>query len=96
MRAFRYLYRLPLFTWHVLVHLPLTLLLIAIGNGGPLSHGIVRWWAGGLLRVFGMRVQRIGTMVRYLSGATIIHTSRVPLTGPLRVGCSLFASGDSI
>lgn len=43
-----------------------------------------------------LRVQRIGTMVRYLSGDTITHTSRVPLTGPLRVGCSLFASGDSI
>ena len=74
MRAFRYLYRLPLFAWHVLIHLPLTLLLIAIGNGGPLSHGIVRWWAGGLLRVFGMRVQRVGTP---LPGGTLFVANHV-------------------
>lgn len=74
MRAFRYCYRLPLFVWHVLVHLPLTLLLMAIGKGGPLSHGILRWWAGGLLRVFGMRVQRTGTP---LAGGTLFVANHV-------------------
>lgn len=74
MRAFRYLYRVPLLAWHVLVHLPITLLLIAIGNGGPLSHGIVRWWAGGLLRVFGMRVQRVGAP---LPGGTLFVANHV-------------------
>ena len=74
MRAFRYLYRLPLFAWHVLIHLPLTLLLIAIGSGGSLSHAAVRWWAGGLLRVFGMRVQRIGTP---LPGGTLFVANHV-------------------
>lgn len=74
MRAFRYCYRLPLFAWHVLVHLPLTLLLMAIGKGGPLSHAILRWWAGGLLRVFGMRVQRIGTP---LPGGTLFVANHV-------------------
>ncbi|HEY1070919.1 MAG TPA: lysophospholipid acyltransferase family protein [Thermomonas sp.] len=74
MRAFRYLYRVPLLAWHILLHLPLTLLLIAIGNGGPLSHGIVRWWAGGLLRVFGMRVRREGTP---LPGGTMFVANHV-------------------
>lgn len=74
MRAFRYLYRVPLLAWHVLIHLPVTLLLIAIGNGGALSHAAVRWWAGGLLRVFGMRVQRIGSP---LPGGTLFVANHV-------------------
>lgn len=74
MRALRYLYRLPLFAWHVLIHLPITLLLIAIGSGGALSHAAVRWWAGGLLRVFGMRVQRIGTP---LPGGTLFVANHI-------------------
>lgn len=74
MRAFRYLYRVPLLAWHVLIHLPVTLLLIAIGNGGALSHAAVRWWAGGLLRVFGMRVQRIGAP---LPGGTLFVANHV-------------------
>lgn len=74
MRALRYLYRLPLFAWHVLIHLPITLLLIAIGSGGSLSHAAVRWWAGGLLRVFGMRVQRIGTP---LPGGTLFVANHI-------------------
>lgn len=43
-----------------------------------------------------LRVQRIGSVVRYMAGAAVVYTSRVPLTGPLRVGCSLFATGDSV
>lgn len=74
MRALRYLYRVPLFAWHVLVHLPVTLLLIALGRGGRLSHAAVRWWAGGLLRVFGMRVRRIGTP---LPGGTLFVANHI-------------------
>ncbi len=74
MRAFRYCYRVPLLLWHVFVHLPITLLLIALGNGGPLSHATVRWFAGGLLRVFGMRVQRTGTP---LPGGTMFVANHV-------------------
>ena len=74
MRAFRYCYRVPLLLWHVFVHLPITLLLIALGNGGPLSHAPVRWFAGGLLRVFGMRVQRTGTP---LPGGTMFVANHV-------------------
>ena len=68
MRPLRYLVRLPLLAWHVLVHLPLTLLLMAppfgrlrLAGGELLHHRMVRWWSGGLLRVFGMRVRRTGT-----------------------------------
>lgn len=62
-RILRTLYRLPLLAWHVLVHLSITMLLIAIGEvgGRKVGHAAIRWWAGGLLWVFGMRVQRVGT-----------------------------------
>jgi 1-acyl-sn-glycerol-3-phosphate acyltransferase len=63
LRACRYLYRLPMLAWHVLVHLPVVLLLIAIGDGGATAHAAIRWWARGLLRVFGMRVRGQGTPV---------------------------------
>ena len=63
LRFWRYLYRLPMLVWHALVHLPITLALIAAGNGGPVSHAAVRWWARGLLRVFGMRVRGVGAPV---------------------------------
>lgn len=74
MRALRYLYRTPLLLWHLLIDLPLTLLLIALGRGGRLSHAMVRWWSGGLLRIFGMRVQRIGTP---LPGGTLFVANHV-------------------
>lgn len=63
LRVLRTLLRLPLLAWHVLVHLPLTLVLIAIDTvgGKRVGHAAIRWWAGGLLRVFGMRVRRVGT-----------------------------------
>jgi 1-acyl-sn-glycerol-3-phosphate acyltransferase len=62
-RAARLALRVPLLAWHVLVHLPVTLLLIAIDTvgGHRVGHAAIRWWAGGLLRVFGMRVRRLGT-----------------------------------
>ena len=66
-RVLRYAVRLPFLLWHVLVHLPITLLLMAppfggmqLAGGGRLDHRLVRWWSGLLLRVFGMRVRRIG------------------------------------
>ena len=63
LRILRMLLRLPVLAWHVLVHLPITMLLIAIGEigGRKVGHAAIRWWAGGLLWVFGMRVRRIGT-----------------------------------
>ncbi|MCR6495122.1 1-acyl-sn-glycerol-3-phosphate acyltransferase [Thermomonas sp. S9] len=73
-RAWRYAYRTPLLAWHLLVDLPITLLLIALGRGGWLSHAMVRWWSGGLLRVFGMRLQREGAP---LPGGTLFVANHV-------------------
>ena len=74
LRSWRYLYRLPMLAWHALVHLPIILALIAAGNGGPVAHAAVRWWARGLLRVFGMRVRGVGTP---LPGGTMFVANHV-------------------
>jgi 1-acyl-sn-glycerol-3-phosphate acyltransferase len=66
-RVLRYAYRLPMLVWHVGLHLPVTLLLMSPLFGGvriggePLKHRMVRWWQGGLMRVFGFRMRRVGT-----------------------------------
>lgn len=66
-RVLRFAVRIPFLLWHVLVHLPITLLLMSPPFGGigqargdRLGHRMVRWWSGGLLRVFGLRVRRVG------------------------------------
>ena len=71
MRVLRYLVRFPFLLWHVFVHLPVTLLLMAppwggytFANGDRLDHRAVRAWSGGLMRVFGMRMCRVGTPMR--------------------------------
>lgn len=76
LRVWRMLYRMPLLAWHVFVHLTITLLLIAVGDlgGRQLGHAAIRWWAGGLLRVFGMRVRRVGTP---LAGGTMFVANHV-------------------
>lgn len=76
LRVWRTLYRLPLLAWHVLVHLPVLLLLLAIDEIGGRKVGAagLRWWAGGLLRVFGMRVRREGTP---LPGGTMFVANHV-------------------
>ena len=70
MRALRYLYRVPMLAWHVLVHLPVVLALVALGDAGrrPIGHAAIRWWSRNLLRVFGMRVHGVGTP---LAGGTV-------------------------
>ncbi len=67
MRVLRYAVRIPFLVWHVLVHLPVVLLLmsrpfggIRLPGGECLGHCMVRWWQRGLMRVFGLRVRRIG------------------------------------
>ena len=76
LRVLRTLVRVPLLAWHVLVHLPITLLLIAIDSvgGKKVGHAAIRWWARGLLRVFGMRVQGIGTP---LAGGTLFVANHI-------------------
>lgn len=75
-RACRYVYRLPLLAWHVLVHLPVLLLLIAIGDatGTRIGHAALRWWAGWFLRIFGMRLRREGMP---LAGGTMFVANHV-------------------
>jgi len=80
MNKLRFALRLPLLLWHVLVDLPITLLLmtppfrrIRIG-GEPLDHRAIRWWQGGLMRVFGFRMHRRGTP---LPGATLFVANHV-------------------
>ena len=43
MRALRYLYRVPMLAWHVLVHLPVVLALVAFGDAGrrPIGHAAI-------------------------------------------------------
>ncbi|HSD15704.1 MAG TPA: lysophospholipid acyltransferase family protein [Thermomonas sp.] len=76
LRAVRYGYRLPFLAWHVFVHLPLLLVLIAIGDDGrrPIGHAAIRLWARMLLRVFGMRVEGVGTPI---AGGTMFVANHV-------------------
>ena len=69
-RWLRYVLRLPLLLWHLLVHLPLILILISpLGErvslrGEHLRHRAIRWWSAGLMRIFGFRVIRYGEPIR--------------------------------
>ena len=80
-RILRYALRFPFLLWHLLVNLPITVLLmsppfgrIRLADGGDLSHRMVRWWSTGLMRVFGMRMRRIGTPV---TGAVMFVANHV-------------------
>jgi 1-acyl-sn-glycerol-3-phosphate acyltransferase len=67
MRLLRYLYRVPMLAWHILVDLPVVLLLMlppwgrADVGGERLEHRMARLWQGGLMRIFGFRMRRSGT-----------------------------------
>lgn len=80
LRALRYAYRVPLLLWHIGVHLPITLLLMsplfawARLRGERVRHLAVRGWQGGLMRVFGFRMHRIGTP---LPGAVMFVANHV-------------------
>jgi 1-acyl-sn-glycerol-3-phosphate acyltransferase len=75
-RVLRYLVRLPMLAWHLLVHLPIVLALIALGDvrGRQVGHAAIRWWSRGLLRVFGLRVRGEGTP---LPGGTLFVANHV-------------------
>jgi 1-acyl-sn-glycerol-3-phosphate acyltransferase len=66
-RAGRYLVRVPMLLWHLLVHLPLAMLAITpltarLEVGGErVDHRVIRMWSAGLMRVFGFRLRRVGT-----------------------------------
>ncbi|WP_213437660.1 MULTISPECIES: lysophospholipid acyltransferase family protein [Lysobacteraceae] len=71
---------MPLLAWHVLIDLPITLLVMLppIGRidigGEPLEHRMIRWWQGGLMRIFGFRMHRRGVP---LPGATLFVANHV-------------------
>lgn len=66
-RAGRYVLRVPMLLWHALLHLPLVMIGIALPSDRidvgdeTLRARLVRIWQGGLMRVFGMRMRRVGT-----------------------------------
>lgn len=81
MRWLRYLYRVPMLSWHALVDLPLVLLLmlppwgrLRLPGGEPLDDRMIRAWQAGLMRVFGFRMRRSGTP---LPGAVVFVANHV-------------------
>lgn len=80
MRAGRYALRVPMLLWHALVHLPPVMLGLMLpgdlrDRGGAGWHArLVRLWQGGLMRVFGMRMRRVGEP---LPGATLFVANHV-------------------
>lgn len=86
MRVVRYAYRIPMLAWHVLVHLPPVMLALSLplarrplASGEPLGHRLTRWWQGGLMRVFGFRLRRIGTPVEGAAMFVANHVSWVDI-----------------
>ena len=73
LRAWRYLYRVPLLAWHVLVHLPILLLVLAVADRA-MADATLRWWARWFLRIFGMHIRREGTP---LAGGTMFVANHV-------------------
>ena len=79
-RAGRYALRVPMLLWHALVHLPPVMIAIALPSdridvrGESLRSRLVRWWQGGLMRVFGMRMRQVGTP---LPGGTLFVANHV-------------------
>jgi 1-acyl-sn-glycerol-3-phosphate acyltransferase len=67
-RPLRYLVRVPLLAWHLLIDLPITLLCLippiasaTLASGERVDHRMIRWWQGGLMRIFGFRLKCVGT-----------------------------------
>ena len=80
-RPLRYALRLPWLLLHVLVFLPLVLLAtslplrrLRLASGERLDHRLIRWWQGGLMRVFAFRMRRRCTP---LPGATVFVANHV-------------------
>lgn len=84
-RALRYLVRVPMLAWHLMVHLPLVLLLISPLTAGVtlgserLEHRAIRVWSQGLMWIFGFRLRRIGTPVQGAAMFVANHVSWVDI-----------------
>ena len=80
-RWLRYGVRVPMLLWHGLVHLPLTVLVLAtplrrrtLASGENVEDRLIRAWSAGLVRIFGLRVRRHGAP---LPGATLFVANHV-------------------
>ncbi|MFA5589737.1 MAG: lysophospholipid acyltransferase family protein [Lysobacteraceae bacterium] len=80
LRPLRYVLRVPLLLLHIVLGLPPTLLLINrftarwTLDGERVDHRVIRAWSGGLIRIFGFRVRRIGEPLR---GAHLLVANHV-------------------
>ncbi|HET8818767.1 MAG TPA: lysophospholipid acyltransferase family protein [Xanthomonadaceae bacterium] len=79
-RALRYLVRTPWLLVHLLVLLPVAMLMVSLPfarrgvHGERLDNRVIRWWSAGLVRVFGLRLRRIGEP---LQGAVLFVANHV-------------------
>lgn len=87
LRPLRYVVRVPLLLWHLLVDLPITLLCLMppvaalrLASGERLDHRMIRWWQGGLMRVFGFRLKRVGEPRREATLFVANHCSWLDIT----------------
>lgn len=87
MRPLRYVVRVPLLLWHLLVDLPITLLCLMppvaalrLPSGERLDHRMIRWWQGGLMRVFGFKLKRVGEPRREATLFVANHCSWLDIT----------------
>ena len=79
LRPLRYLVRVPLLFLHVTIVLPVVIVAISLpqrrrGDRNGLDARAIRFWQGGLLRIFGLRPQRVGTP---LPGAALFVANHV-------------------
>ncbi len=85
LRPLRYAVRIPLFVLHLALGLPLTLLAINrftarwTWNGERVDHHAIRWWSGTLMRIFGMRVRRVGQPLREAHLLVANHVSWIDI-----------------
>src|SRR5690606_11949387 len=71
-RWLRYLYRVPLLVWHLVIDLPVALLWML--GGERAKQRAVRWWSAWLMRIFGFRLRRRGLP---LEGAVMFVANHV-------------------
>ncbi len=85
-RPLRFLWRLPLLLLHATLGLALVMLMInpltrrLRVRGETLDQSAIRWWSIAMVRIFGMRVRRVGTP---LPGAALFvanHVSWIDIT----------------
>jgi 1-acyl-sn-glycerol-3-phosphate acyltransferase len=87
LRPLRYVVRVPFLILHLFVGLPITLLClmpplasVTLGSDERLDHRMIRWWQGGLMRIFGFRLKRVGEPRREATLFVANHCSWLDIT----------------